>query len=109
MAQTSKILGQSNPTAATLTDLYTVPASTETVVSTIVVANRSATSTSYRISFAVAGAADDNKQYSHYDVVIQGNDTHTITIGITLGAADKIRVYATLATLSFSAFGVEKT
>ncbi len=107
MADQPKILGQSNPTAATLTDLYTVPADTNTVVSTIAVANRSSTSTTYRISFAVAGAADSDEQYTHYDIDIAGNDSQTITIGATLETTDKIRVLATLATLSFTAFGTE--
>lgn len=109
MAETRKVLGQSNPVAATLTDLYTVPAATSVVGSSIIVCNRSATLTSFRISVAVAGAANDNKQYLYYDVVIPGNDTFIATIGITLAATDVVRVYATLATLSFNLFGVEVT
>jgi len=108
MADTYKVLGQSNPLAATLTDTYTVPASTSTVMSTIVITNRGA-ATAFRISVAVAGAADDNKQYIAYDIAIGANETITMTIGITLAATDKVRVYATLATLSFNLFGVERT
>lgn len=107
MAETHKVLGQVAPSATTLTDAYTVPGATRAVVSTVVVCNRSSVATSFRISVAVGGAADANKQYLHYDVAIPGNDTYTATIGITLGAADVIRVYATLATLSFNVFGVE--
>jgi hypothetical protein len=109
MAETRKILGQSNPGAASLTDAYTVPASTQVVGSSIVICNRSATPTSFRVSVAVGGATDDNKQYLYYDLPIAGNDTFIATIGFTLGAADKIRVYATLATLTFNIFGVELT
>ena len=109
MADTYKILGQSNPSAATLTDAYTVPAATTAIVASIVVANRSTTATSFRISLAVEGAADDNKQYLYYDVVIDNNDTFVATIGITLGARDVVRVYATLATLSFAVLGAEIT
>lgn len=76
-------------------------------MSSIVVANRSATPTTFRISVAVAGAADNNKQYIAYDVEIAGLDSITYTIGVTLGAADVVRVYATLATLAFNIFGVE--
>jgi len=107
MADTFKIIAQSNPSAATLTDAYTSPASTSTTISSIVVANRSATGTSFRISVAQAGAADDNKQYLYYDVAIAGNDTFVATIGVTLAATDVLRVYATLATLSFNVFGVQ--
>jgi hypothetical protein len=107
MADTYKVLGQSNPSATTLTTAYTVPGATVAIISSIVIANRS-TATSFRISVAVAGAADSNEQYIAYDVAIAANETQTLTLGITLGAADVIRVYATLATLSFNIFGVER-
>lgn len=109
MTDTLKALAQSNPSAATLTDAYTVPASTSTSISSIVVTNRSAIATTFRISVAVAGAADNNKQYLYYDVPIGGNDSFVATLGITLAATDVLRVYATLATLSFNLFGVEVT
>ena len=106
---TLKVLAQSNPSAATWTNAYTVPAATSATVSSIVVANRSAVATSFRISVAVAGAADGPKQYLYYDVAINGNDSFAATLGITLAATAVIRVYATLATLSFNIFGVEIT
>lgn len=108
MADTYKVLAQVNPGATTLTDAYTVPAATSTIVSSFTVCNRS-TATSFRFSVAVAGAADDNKQYICYDTAIAANETQTFTLGLTLATTDKLRVYATLATLTFSVFGVEKT
>jgi hypothetical protein len=107
MADVAKVLAQVNPSATTLTDAYTVPGATSTVLSSIFVANRSSTPTSFRISIAVAGAADNNKQYIYYDVNIPGNDTFATTTGITLATTDIVRVYATLATLSFTIVGVE--
>lgn len=109
MATTYKILGQSKPSAATLTAAYTVPALTTATVSTITVANQSSTATSFRISVAVNGAADTPAQYLYYDIAISGNNTFATTIGITLGAGDIVRVYNTLATCSFNIFGVENT
>jgi len=109
MANTLKVLAQTNPLAATLTDSYTVPGATSATVSTITIANRSATATQFRISVAVAGAANDNKQYIVYDAEIAGNDTIALTLGITLAATDVVRVYATLAAVSFNVFGVEVT
>lgn len=108
MADTYKVLGQSNPAATTLTDAYTVPAATQVIVSSIVVANRGA-ATSFRVSVAINGAADSNEQYVAYGVAIGANETLSLMLGITIDATDKIRVYATLATLSFNIFGVEKT
>lgn len=109
MAEVLKNLGQANPAVATLTDIYTVPSATSTVVSSIIVANRSATATSFRISVAVSGIADEFKQYLYYDITIQGNDTFAANLGVTLAATDVVRVYATLATLSFNVFGSEVT
>lgn len=109
MPEVAKVLGQSAPAATTLTDIYTVPASTSAVVSTVVVCNRSATGTSFRISVAPAGAADTVAHYQYYDLTIAGNDTFNATLGITLATTDKIRVYATLATLSFTVYGVQLT
>ena len=109
MANAYKVLGQSKPGAASLTDIYTVPALTQAIVSTITVCNQSATATSFRISIAPAGAADTPTQYLYNDVAIAGNDTFAATLGISLATTDKIRVYNTLATCSFTVTGVEIT
>ncbi len=109
MARIIRVLGQSNPAATTLTPVYTVPALTSAMISSILVANRSATATSFRISVAVAGVADGLEQYLAYDVLISGNESKDFTLGVGVGATDAVRVYATLATLSFSVFGVEYT
>ena len=106
MANTLKCLGQVAPVAATLTTLYTVPAATTVVVSSIVVANNSSTPTAFRVSVQVAAAADALKQYVAYDTPIAANDV--VVLGpFALGPADVVKVYATLATLAFSAFGQE--
>ncbi len=42
MATNYKVLGQSNPSATTATSLYTVPAATQAIVSTITVCNQAA-------------------------------------------------------------------
>jgi hypothetical protein len=102
-----KILGQSAPSATTSTDLYTVPSSTQAVVSSIVVTNRDTAAATYRISCATDGAALANSQYIAYDVTVGGSDSTIITIGATLGDNDKIRVYASTANLTFTAFGSE--
>jgi len=109
MSDTIKILGQSKPLAATLTDAYTVPAATMASVSSVVVCNQSATATTFRISLAVAGAVDTAAQYLYYDVAAPGNDTFVATIGISLAATDVLRVYNTLATCSFTVLGVQVT
>ena len=107
MATSYKVLGQSHPSATTATTLYTVPASTSTVVSTIVVSNQATSSATYRISVRPAGAAQTNAMYLAYDVTVGANDSTALTLGITLATTDVITVYASSATLSFNAFGSE--
>jgi hypothetical protein len=102
-----KVLGQSNPAATTATTLYTVPAATQAIVSTLTVTNQTATAGTYRIAVRVAGAALAAAQYLAYDVSLPGNATDTLTLGVTLGATDVITVYASAATFSFNAFGSE--
>jgi glucose-6-phosphate dehydrogenase assembly protein OpcA len=102
-----KVLGQSNPAATTATTLYTVPLATQTVVSTIVVANLASSSTVFRIAIRVNGATLANSQYLAYDVTVGASDSTSLTLGITLGAADVITVYAATANVTFTAFGSE--
>jgi len=107
MATTYKVLGQSNPSATAATTLYTVPSATQAVVSTIVIANLAATSATFRIAVRVAGATLANSQYVAYDVTVGASDSTALTLGITLGAADVVTVYASTANLTFTAFGSE--
>jgi glucose-6-phosphate dehydrogenase assembly protein OpcA len=107
MATTYKVLGQSATTATTDTTLYTVPAATQTVVSTIIIANRGATAANYRIAIRPNGATLANEHYVAYDVAVGGYDSTTLTLGITIDASDIITVYASDANLTFSAFGSE--
>lgn len=102
-----KVLAQSAPSATTNTDIYTVPASTQTVISTLVVANRASTDASYRIAIRPNGASIANQHYIAYDVTVGGGDSTNLTLGITIDAADVVTVYASTANLSFSVFGTE--
>jgi len=109
MPQTHKVLGQLNPSATTLTTLYTVAASTSTIVSTLSICNQASSSATYRVAIRPAGATVAAQHYLVYDSAIPANDTITLTLGITLAATDVISVYASSATLSFGAYGVEIT
>ena len=107
MAISYKVLAQSAPSATTNTDIYTVGAGKEAVVSTITVANRSATARTYRIAIRPAGATLANQHYVAYDVSIGANDTTALTLGITLTSTDVVTVYASTTDLSFGIFGSE--
>ena len=107
MATTYKVLGQSNPSATIATTLYTVPAATSAIVSTITVCNQATTAATYRIAVRINGAALTAAQYIAYDVSLPANASDTLTLGVTLGAADVISVYSSSATMSFNAYGSE--
>jgi len=104
-----KVLGQQAPAAATDATLYTAPAATSAIVSTIAVTNRGGTQTTFRLRVAVAGAAAANQQYVAYDVPIPPSTLLTLTLGITLAATDQIVVQAAAAQVTFQAFGQENS
>jgi hypothetical protein len=95
--------------ATTTTDIYIVPASTSTTVSSITVCNRGSTPCTFRISVAIGNTALANGQYIYYDQPLDGNSTFVATIGLTLATTDRIRAYASTANVSVNVFGVEVT
>lgn len=109
MAESYKILGQSAPSATTETNIYTVPSSTQVVVSSIVIANRGGSSTTFRIGIRPNGVALANSHYVAYDTFIAANDILALSLGITIDSADIVTVYAGNANLTFSLFGSEIT
>lgn len=108
MANTYKVLGQSNPAATTATTLYTVPSATSAVCSTLSIANLS-TSTTFRVAIRPAGASLANEHYIVYDNYVNQNDSILLTLGFSLATTDVVTVYAGTANLAFSLFGTEIT
>jgi hypothetical protein len=107
---TYKVLGQLAPSATTLTTLYTVPSNVATLVSGLMVANRSSTSATFRVAVSPAGAAIANQHYIYYDIPLAGGTSFLLDVqgaGLTLATTDLVRVYASNANLSFSLFGGE--
>lgn len=100
---------QSRPAAATTTDLYTVPASTRTLISTAAIANDAATSATVRLTVAPLGAADATVQRVVPDATIAANTVVGLTLGITLKATDVVRCRSSSGSVNFHLYGVEKT
>lgn len=98
------LLGQSALAAATNTTVYTVPATTFTVMS-INVLNRGSTAVSVRVALAAA-ATPTNAEYIEYDVQIGANGVLERT-GIMIDAGKRLVVYASNANVSVNAFGIE--
>jgi hypothetical protein len=103
-----KILAQLDAGAATMQTLYTVPASTATVASSLTICNRTTAAVAVRIVVQQAGAALANKQYIAYDLPVAANDSIALSIGMTLATTDVVGVYASSASsVSFGLFGYE--
>lgn len=109
MPNAYKVLGQSNPSATTLTTLYAVPSSTSAVCSTLSIANISTTATTYRVAVRPAGATLANSHYLAFDVPIAANDSVLLTLGLSLATTDVVSVYAGNANLAFHLYGSEIT
>ena len=110
MATTYKILAQSAPISNTATPLYgPIGAGIQTVVSTLVVCNRGASSSTYRISVRENGAADNARQYLVFDATVPAASTITYTLGITLRTGDAVYVFSSSNNISFNLFGSEIT
>lgn len=101
-----KVLGQVKPAAGTLTDLYTVPANKEAVVSSYVACNLGADA-DVRFAVRPAGAAIDDKHYVIYDAVLDANDSLVLVHGVTLSATDVVSVRSDTGDVAFSIFGDE--
>jgi hypothetical protein len=109
MAVAYKVLGQSIPAATTNTTLYTVPAATSAVCSTLSICNQGTVTTNVRVAIRPAGATLATNQYIIFDNQVNLNDTLFFTIGLSLATTDVVTVYAGTANVSFNLFGSEIT
>lgn len=100
---------QINGTSGTSTyaTLYTTPASTEAVVSSLVVCNRAGSSATYRVGTDTSAGTPANEEFIVYDATIAANDTVCLTLGITLDPQKYLRVSSSASTVGFSAFLTE--
>lgn len=87
--------------------LYTTPAGSSAVVSTLSVTNTGNAATTYRYAVVPSGQTIAKKHWIALDISIAANSTTAYTIGQTLAAGDKIVVAADTADVAFTAFGNE--
>jgi len=109
MATTRKVLGQHVPSAGATDLMYTVPSSTQAVVSSIVCCNTAALDDVLSIGVVEAGDTIAAKNILYYQLPVSSYNTFTATIGITMNAGDMLYVYSLNGYVSFSAFGQEIT
>lgn len=103
-----KVLGQANLTSTSDTDIYTVPSATESIISTLIVANIGTVATTFNLAVRPNGETLANKHYIAKGVPIAASDSTTLTLGMTLDAADVVTATAgTANALSFNIFGAQ--
>jgi hypothetical protein len=95
---------QGTASTGTYATLYTTPASTEAVISSLVITNQASSDVTVRIGLDATAGTPGSSEWLVYDAVIAGNDTIALTLGVTLDAAKYIRVSSSANTCNFSAF-----
>jgi hypothetical protein len=99
MANTAKVLFRGAATTTVGTTLYTVPASTTTVVTDIVVTNTAVTSGTFTMALAGTNIATT--------VTVGANDSTVIPLKQVLATTNTITGGASATTINFHISGVE--
>jgi hypothetical protein len=107
MATIYKVLGQVTPTPNTFTTLYTVPAVTQSIISTLNACNTSASNVTFRIAVRPGGETITAKHYVVYDAILPAQDSIALSLGMTMGNTDVLTVFSFQGNVSFNAFGTE--
>jgi len=106
-----KILGQVQPTANVLTTIYTVPAATNTMVTTITVCNQSANTVSVNVAANLSGSAVATRNFIVTSYALDAAETLVLEPRISLNVGSILSANITGANassnVSVNAYGVE--
>lgn len=103
MATTSKVLARTAASLTTTTVLYTVPASTTTIVTNIAVTNTSSTAGTFTLAMGPSGS----QVALHTTTSIPSNSTVYIDLKQVLVATNTITGGASATSINFHISGVE--
>ena len=95
---------QGTASTGTFTTLYYTPASTEAVVSSLVITNQSGSAVTVRVGLDTSSGTPSASEFLVYDAAVAGNDTVALTLGITMDAGKYICVSSSATTCNFTAF-----
>ena len=95
---------QGTASTGTYTTLYTVPASTEAIVSSIVICNTAGAAATYRIGITTTAGTPAASEWIVYDASVAANDSVFLTVGACLNAGKVVRVSSSATTVTFAAF-----
>lgn len=105
MAQTYKNARiQGTASTSTYSTLYTVPSGTSTVISTISVANTSASDVLYRIGIVDTDINPTATDWLVYDSYAAANDSTFMSVGIVLTAGQRLKISSASNSLTFMCF-----
>ena len=95
---------QGTASTGTYATLYTTPASTEAVISSIVICNTASADATFRIGMDDTAGTPGASEWLVYDATVGANDTVVLTMGVSMAASKFIRVSSSANTVTFSAF-----
>jgi hypothetical protein len=95
---------QGTASTGTYATLYTTPAGTQAVISSIVICNQSSSDVTIRIGLDTTAGTPGASEFLVYDAIVSGNDTIALTLGVALDAEKFIRVSSSANTCNFSVF-----
>ena len=100
---------QGTAAVGTYGTLYSTGASTTAVISSILITNTAATSATYRIGIMGSAGTPAAANWVVYGSTVAANDTICLTLGVTIGNTQFIRVSSSADTVTFSAYVSEIT
>lgn len=109
MPTTQVFLGRANPGAATPGTLYTAPASTKAMVTSLYICNTGASPDSIRVWVVPSGGAAANSNAIYFDMPIPVGNTFLANAVPLLETGDFIVVQSANGNCTFTASGIEIT
>jgi CDP-diglyceride synthetase len=89
--------------------LYSTSASATAVISSILVANTASTTATYRIGIMGSAGTPGNSEWVAFGALVPANDTIALTLGLTLGNSQFVRISSSANTVTFSGYISEIT
>ena len=111
MAMYNTQLGQSRPSGTTAASIYSPAASTQTIVSHVIIANTSGAAATFRLFHDDDGTTYDETTALAWDVAIAADETVTFDTAIAMAdSSGNLAVRTDTAdALTFTAYGMELT
>jgi len=94
---------QGTAAVGTFATLYTTPAATSAVISSLVICNQSSSAITVRIGLDATEGTPGASEFLVYDASVAANDTLILTMGLAMAASKYLRISSSANTCSFTA------